>query len=44
MREVHALYGVRGEHPPEVNLERLMRLVPLPVDWQEQRKLLGMEI
>jgi len=35
---------VRGEQPPELNLEHLMRLVPIPACWQEQRKLLGMSI
>jgi hypothetical protein len=32
---------VKGEQPVELNLERLMRLVPLPADWAEQRRLLG---
>ncbi len=35
---------VRGEQPPEITLERLIRLVLLPANWQEQRKLLGMAI
>ncbi|MEN6584896.1 MAG: hypothetical protein ABFE02_02445 [Sulfuricella sp.] len=33
---------VRGDHPLELNAERLLRMVPLPVDWDEQRVLLGM--
>ncbi len=32
----------RNEHPPHINAERLMRLVPLPEDWQQQRLPLGM--
>ena len=32
---------VRQEHPHELNAERLMRLTPLPDDWEEQRALLG---
>ena len=35
---------VRGEQPTEITLERLMRSVPLPACWQEQRKLLGVAI
>ncbi len=32
---------VRAEHPVELNASRLMQLMPLPEDWQEQRRLLG---
>ncbi len=32
---------INGEQPPEVNLERLMRMGPLPANWQDQRKLFG---
>lgn len=35
---------VRGEQPTEITVERLMRSVPLPANWQEQRMLLGMAI
>jgi DNA invertase Pin-like site-specific DNA recombinase len=31
----------RGEHPPELTAKRLIEKVPLPVDWVEQRTLLG---
>ena len=31
-----------GEQPPELNSEWLIRRVPLPLLWDEQRKLLGM--
>ena len=33
---------IRGQHPIELNARRLIRKVPLPMDWEEQRKLLGM--
>jgi site-specific DNA recombinase len=33
---------LRGQHPPELNADRLIRVVPLPLDWKEQRQLLGM--
>jgi len=33
---------VKGEHPVELNIDRLIRMVPLPTDWDVQRKLLGM--
>ncbi len=32
----------RGEHPEGLTAEKLIRMVPLPVDWEEQRRLLGM--
>ena len=32
----------RGEHPRELTAVRLMRLLPLPEDWSEQRALLGL--
>ena len=31
---------VRGDQPPALNAERLIRQVPLPMDWTEQRALL----
>ena len=33
---------IRGDHPLELNAERLNRIVPLPIAWSEQRELLGM--
>ena len=33
---------LQGAHPPELNADRLIRMVPLPESWEEQRKLLGM--
>jgi hypothetical protein len=30
-----------GTQPPELNLELLRKFIPLPIDWNEQRKLLG---
>ena len=33
---------VRGEHSPELTSDRLMRMVPLPQAWDEQRELLGL--
>jgi hypothetical protein len=33
---------INGRHPSDLNAKRLMRLVPkLPIEWAEQRKLLG---
>jgi hypothetical protein len=32
-----------GEHPVDVTATRLMQALPLPSDWSEQRKLLGMD-
>lgn len=32
----------KGEQPPTLNADKLIRMVPLPADWGEQRKLLGM--
>jgi len=32
---------INGSHPPEFNLESLKKYLPLPIDWNEQRKLLG---
>ena len=32
----------RGEHPGDLSAERLVRMLPLPEDWREQRRLLGM--
>ena len=33
---------VRGDCPMELNSDRLIRMVPLPVSWDEQRTLLRM--
>jgi site-specific DNA recombinase len=33
---------IHGRQPPQLTAKRLMRLTPrLPVDWEEQRTLLG---
>jgi site-specific DNA recombinase len=33
---------VNGKNPPQLTAKKLMRLTPqIPVDWAEQRKLLG---
>jgi DNA invertase Pin-like site-specific DNA recombinase len=32
----------QGEYPVELNATKLTRMVPLPMDWDEQRELLGM--
>ena len=33
---------INGRNPPQLTAKRLMRLAPgLPIDWTEQRKLLG---
>jgi hypothetical protein len=31
----------RAEHPLELNAQGLLRVVPLPLAWDEQRSLLG---
>ena len=33
----------RGDHPPALNAERLIHMVPLPMDWSEQPALLGFD-
>ena len=33
----------RGEHPPHLNARRMLRTVPLPIDWSQQRLLLGFD-
>ncbi|HEV2219619.1 MAG TPA: recombinase family protein, partial [Casimicrobiaceae bacterium] len=33
---------IRGDHPIELNAARLMRAVPLPLHWGEQRARLGL--
>lgn len=33
---------LRGDHPPELNATRLIRMTPLPTVWADQRKLLGL--
>ena len=36
---------INGKNPPQLTAKRLMRLTPqIPVDWAEQRKLLGLSI
>jgi len=38
------LVGVNGKNPPQLTAKKLMRLTPqIPVDWAEQRKLLGFQ-
>lgn len=32
---------LNGTQPPEFNLESLKKFIPLPIDWNEQRKLLN---
>ena len=32
----------RGEHPGDLTAQRLVGMLPLPEDWEEQRRLLGM--
>lgn len=32
----------QGRQPPELNAERLIRMAPLPLAWQEQQSLLGL--
>ncbi len=34
---------VRGEQPVELNVKRLLAMAPLPMDWVEQRRVLGFE-
>ena len=31
----------RGEHPPELTAGRLIRMLPVPDEWEGQRKRLG---
>ena len=33
---------ITGRHPVDLTAHRLIRMVPLPLDWEEQRRLLGM--
>ncbi len=33
----------RGEHPADLTAEKLIRMVPLPEDWVEQRRMLGIK-
>jgi site-specific DNA recombinase len=33
---------INGDHPIELNIDRLIRMVPLPMNWAAQRELLGM--
>jgi site-specific DNA recombinase len=35
---------LQGAHPPELSADRLIRMVPLPENWEEQRKLLGLNV
>lgn len=32
----------QGDYPMELTATKLSRMVPLPMDWEEQRQLLGM--
>lgn len=32
----------QGDHPMDLTATKLSRMVPLPMDWEEQRHLLGM--
>ncbi len=34
----------RGDHPTELNATQLITSVPFPMDWAEQRKMLGMGV
>ena len=34
---------VRGEHPIELNIKRLLAAAPLPMEWGEQRRVLGFD-
>jgi len=31
----------QGDHPEDLNVTKLITAVPFPVDWDKQRKLLG---
>ena len=33
---------LKGDHPPELNARRLLEMVPLPEQWEDQRLLFGM--
>lgn len=37
-----ALRILKGDHPPELNAKKLLRMVPFPERWEDQRDLLGM--
>lgn len=34
---------VRGDRPPPLDTERLIRQVPLPMHWKKQRAVLGFD-
>ena len=35
---------INGKNPPQLTAKKLMRLAPqIPIDWTEQRKLLGFD-
>ncbi len=34
---------VRGEQPVDLNVKRLSALAPLPLDWSEQRRVMGFD-
>jgi site-specific DNA recombinase len=34
---------VRGEQPIELNVKKLLSMAPLPLDWGEQRRVLGFD-
>jgi site-specific DNA recombinase len=35
---------VRGEQPIELNVKRLLAIARLPMDWAEQRRVLGLGV
>jgi len=37
-----ALRILKGDHPPELSARKLLSLMPLPEQWEEQRQVLGM--
>jgi DNA invertase Pin-like site-specific DNA recombinase len=39
-----SLRVLKGDHPPDLTAKKLLSLVPLPDRWEEQRRLLGMQI
>ena len=35
---------VEGDHPQWLDTQRLLAMAPLPLDWREQRRVLGMDL
>jgi hypothetical protein len=33
----------QGDHPTWLGTKRLLAMAPLPLDWREQRRVLGMD-